>query len=165
MNYAAVDKGVEGFVEVKVPAHWANASAEEEAAVAKDVPEFVRTIQEPVNRQEGNKLPVSAFIGREDGTFPQGTSKYEKRGIAVEVPEWQLDNCIQCNQCSYVCPHAAIRPFLVNEEEEKNAPEGFKTKKAIGKGLGDYKYKIQVDVLDCTGCGNCAQVCPAKEKL
>ncbi|NLP46330.1 MAG: pyruvate:ferredoxin (flavodoxin) oxidoreductase [Epulopiscium sp.] len=164
MNYAAVDKGVEGFVEVKVPAHWANASAEEEAAVAKDVPEFVRTIQEPVNRQEGNKLPVSAFIGREDGTFPQGTSKYEKRGIAVEVPEWQIDNCIQCNQCSYVCPHAAIRPFLVNEEEEKNAPEGFKTKKAIGKGLGDYKYKIQVDVLDCTGCGNCAQVCPAKGK-
>ena len=148
MNYAAVDQGVEKVHEVQVPAHWAEATAEEEAAATKDVPEFVRTIQDPVNRQEGNKLPVSAFVGREDGTFPQGTSKYEKRGIAVEVPEWQIDNCIQCNQCSYVCPHAAIRPFLLNEEEVKNAPEGFATKKAIGKGLESYNYKIQVSALD-----------------
>ncbi|NLK98267.1 pyruvate:ferredoxin (flavodoxin) oxidoreductase [Defluviitalea saccharophila] len=164
MNYAAVDQGVEKVHEVQVPAHWAEATAEEEAAATKDVPEFVRTIQDPVNRQEGNKLPVSAFVGREDGTFPQGTSKYEKRGIAVEVPEWQIDNCIQCNQCSYVCPHAAIRPFLLNEEEVKNAPEGFATKKAIGKGLESYNYKIQVSALDCAGCGSCAQVCPAKNK-
>ena len=88
-----------------------------------------------MNRQEGDKLPVSAFVGREDGTFPQGTSAYEKRGIAVNVPEWQIENCIQCNQCSYVCPHAAIRPFLLNEEEVKKAPAGFETMKAIGKGF------------------------------
>ena len=164
MNFAAVDQGIEKVKEVKVPAHWAQASADEEAAATKDVPEFIKNILEPMNRQEGNNLPVSAFVGREDGTFPQGTAKYEKRGIAVDVPEWQVDNCIQCNQCSYVCPHAAIRPFLLDEEEVKNAPEGFVTKKAIGKGLENYAYKIQVSTLDCTGCGNCAQVCPAKNK-
>ncbi|NLJ87564.1 MAG: pyruvate:ferredoxin (flavodoxin) oxidoreductase [Epulopiscium sp.] len=163
MNYAAVDRGVEGIVEVQVPAHWANAT-EDEAAATKDLPEFVTNIMDPMNRQEGDKLPVSAFVGREDGTFPQGTSKYEKRGIAVDVPEWQIDKCIQCNQCSYVCPHAVIRPFLIDEDEDKNAPEGFTSKKAIGKGLENYKYRIQVSVLDCTGCGSCAQVCPAKEK-
>ena len=113
---------------------------------------------------QGDKLPVSAFVGYEDGTFENGTAAYEKRGVAIEVPEWNIDNCIQCNQCSYVCPHAVIRPFLINEEESKNAPEGFISKKALGKGFEDYTYRIQVSVLDCTGCGNCVEICPAKEK-
>src|SRR5690554_2342225 len=118
-----------------------------------------------MNAQEGDSLPVSAFLGREDGTFPMGTSAFEKRGIAVNVPEWNIENCIQCNQCSYVCPHAVIRPFLVTEEEMANAPEGFEAKKAMGgKAFADLQYKIQVSVLDCTGCGNCAQVCPAPKK-
>lgn len=163
-NYAAVDQGVAQVKEVEVPAEWASIVVVDEVAAAKDVPEFISSIQEPVNAQAGEKLPVSTFVGREDGTFPQGTSKFEKRGIAVEVPEWQIDNCIQCNQCSYVCPHAAIRPFLITDEEANNAPENFKAKKAIGKGLEDYQYKIQVSTLDCTGCGNCAQVCPSKVK-
>ncbi|NLI90594.1 MAG: pyruvate:ferredoxin (flavodoxin) oxidoreductase [Epulopiscium sp.] len=163
-NYAAVDAGVKEVVKVEVPADWANATDETEAAAALDLPEYITQIQDPVNRQEGDKLPVSTFVGREDGTFPQGSAKYEKRGIAVEVPEWQADNCIQCNQCSYVCPHAAIRPFLLTEEEVANAPETFKTKKANGKALAGYDYKIQVSTLDCTGCGNCAQVCPSKKK-
>ena len=117
-----------------------------------------------MNAQQGDKLPVSTFVGREDGAFPQGTAAYEKRMIAVDVPEWQIDNCIQCNQCSYVCPHAAIRPFLLDEAEAKNAPQGFFGKKAIGKQLDGLQFRIQVSPLDCTGCGSCAQVCPAKEK-
>ncbi|HHW47691.1 MAG TPA: pyruvate:ferredoxin (flavodoxin) oxidoreductase [Clostridiaceae bacterium] len=162
MNYQAVDKGIEAIRKVNVPAEWVD--AQDEPKVKRDVPEFIENILEPMNRQEGDKLPVSAFVGREDGTFPQGTSKYEKRGIAVDVPEWQIDNCIQCNQCSYVCPHAAIRPFLLSEEEVKNAPAAFTSKKAIGKGLEKYNFRIQVSVLDCTGCGNCANICPSKEK-
>jgi len=162
MNYLAVDKGIEAVKKIEIPAHWAN--AEDKPKPQKDVPDFIKNILEPMNRQEGDKLPVSAFVGMEDGTFPQGTAKYEKRGIAVDVPEWQMDKCIQCNQCSYVCPHAAIRPFLLNQEEVKNAPQGFTSKKAIGKGLENYNFRIQVSVLDCTGCGNCAQVCPSKEK-
>ncbi|MEI3153792.1 MAG: 4Fe-4S dicluster domain-containing protein [Odoribacter sp.] len=117
-----------------------------------------------MNAQKGDELPVSAFNGYEDGTFPAGTSKYEKRGIAVNVPEWQVQNCIQCNQCAYVCPHAAIRPFLLNDEELTAAPAGTQTKPAIGKELAGYKFRIQVSPLDCTGCGNCADVCPAKTK-
>ena len=112
----------------------------------------------------GDNLPVSTFKGIEDGTFPAGTSAFEKRGIAVTVPEWQIDKCIQCNQCSFVCPHAAIRPFLLDEEEKKNAPETLTTKPAVGPQFKGYEYRIQVSVLDCTGCGNCADVCPAKEK-
>lgn len=162
MNYEAVDRGVNSLVKVDVPASWAD--AQDEPQEEKPVPPFIKNILEPMNRQEGDKLPVSAFVGMEDGTFPQGTAKYEKRGIAVDVPEWIMDNCIQCNQCSYVCPHAAIRPFLLNEEEVKNAPESFVSKKAIGKGFEGLNFRIQVDILDCTGCGNCAQVCPAKEK-
>lgn len=162
MNQQAVDKGIDALKRIKVPAEWANAP--DEAAAEKAVPEFIKNILEPMNKQEGDNLPVSAFVGREDGTFPQGTSKYEKRGIAVEVPEWQADKCIQCNQCSYVCPHAVIRPFLLNADEVKNAPAGFNSLKAIGKGFESYNFKIQVSVLDCTGCGNCAQVCPSKEK-
>lgn len=162
MNYLAVDKGIEALHKVDVPADWANSVDAPNSE--KDVPDFIKNIVEPMNAQKGDNLPVSTFVGREDGTFPQGTAKYEKRGIAVDVPEWKIDNCIQCNQCSYVCPHAVIRPFLLTEEEAKNAPEGFKTKKALGKGLEEYSYKIQISPLDCTGCGNCAQVCPAKEK-
>lgn len=162
MNYLAVDKGIQSVRKIEIPADWANAA--DAAQPEKNVPNFVKNIMEPMNAQKGDKLPVSAFVGMEDGTIPQGTARYEKRGIAVEVPEWQINNCIQCNQCSYVCPHAAIRPFLLNKEEADNAPETFASKKAIGKGLENYNYKIQVSALDCAGCGNCAQVCPAKEK-
>lgn len=162
MNHQAVEKGIDALVKVNVPESWA--TVEDESKAKRDIPEFIENILEPINRQEGDKLPVSAFVGREDGTFPQGTAKYEKRGIAVDVPEWQIDKCIQCNQCSYVCPHAAIRPFLISEDEDKNAPAAFTSKKAIGKGLESYKFRMQVSVLDCAGCGNCADVCPSKEK-
>jgi pyruvate-ferredoxin/flavodoxin oxidoreductase len=111
MNYLAVDKGIEALKKIDIPSDWAK--AEDEAAATRDVPAYVSKILEPVNRQLGDKLPVSTFAGMEDGTFPTGTARYEKRGIAVDVPEWQMENCIQCNQCSYVCPHAAIRPFLL----------------------------------------------------
>jgi len=116
----------------------------------------------PMNRQEGDKLPVSAFAGMEDGTFPSGTSAYEKRGIAIDVPEWQPEHCIQCNQCAFVCPHASIRPALLNADEAQAAPEGFVTKPAVG--IKDLSFHIAVSPLDCAGCGNCAQVCPAKQK-
>lgn len=172
MNYAAVDKGIESLAKVNVPASWKDAKdtvediAKIECACSstsqKEVPAFIKNILVPMNRQEGDKLPLSAFVDMVDGTFPTGTSAYEKRGIAVDVPEWQLDNCIQCNQCSYVCPHGCIRPALATDEEVSNAPEGFATKPAIGaKGLN---YKIVVSPLDCTGCKTCAIVCPAKEK-
>ncbi len=163
MNYQAVDKGIEALHKVKVPASWKTADniTKEEP---EGLPEFVKNVMNPMTALKGDELPVSAFSGAEDGTFPQGTSAYEKRGVAVTVPEWQMDNCIQCNQCSFVCPHAVIRPFLLNEEEKKNAPEAFVTKPAIGKQLKGLQYKIQVSVLDCTGCGNCADICPAKEK-
>ncbi|KLU67151.1 pyruvate-flavodoxin oxidoreductase [Desulfosporosinus acididurans] len=163
MNNAAIDQGVSALVKVEIPASWANAQ-DGEVAAASDEPDFVKNILRPMNAMEGDDLPVSAFNGREDGTFPVGTTAYEKRGIGVTVPEWQMNNCIQCNQCSYVCPHAAIRPFLMNEEEEKNAPESFVGKKAIGKEAAGLQFRIQVSSLDCTGCGNCAEVCPAKEK-
>ena len=163
MNFKAVDRGIESLVKVEVPASWKDAE-DEEAACDKEVPDFIKNVLIPMNRQEGDKLPVSTFVGREDGSFPHGTAAYEKRGIAVNIPEWQIDNCIQCNQCSFVCPHAAIRPILVNAEEAKNKPESFETKKAMGKGLEGLEYRIQVSPLDCTGCGNCANICPAKEK-
>ena len=163
MNFEAVDRGIDALVKVEVPESWKDA-VDEEKEDEKEIPEFIKNVVIPMNRQEGDKLPVSTFVGREDGVFPHGTAAYEKRGIAVEVPEWIADNCIQCNQCAYVCPHAAIRPFLLNEEEKKNAPEGFETKKAIGKGLEGLEFRIQVSTLDCTGCGNCANICPAKEK-
>jgi len=164
MNCAAVDKAAEALVKVDIPAHWLDVEPVEEVAATKDVPDFIKNVVEPMNAQRGDKLPVSTFVGREDGSFPLGTSAYEKRMIAVNVPEWQVENCIQCNQCSLVCPHAAIRPFLLNEEEKKNAPKGFITKAAIGKQLAGLEYRIQVSPLDCTGCGSCAQVCPAKGK-
>ncbi len=162
MNYAAIDQGVDSAVKVVIPAEWASAQDAQTAKV--DEPAFITNILRPMNAQEGDILPVSAFNNIEDGTFPCGTSAYEKRGIAINVPEWIPENCIQCNQCSYVCPHATIRPFLLTEEEVKNAPEGFVTKKAVGKGLEGLAYKIQVAPMDCTGCGNCADICPSKQK-
>lgn len=163
MNYAAVDRG--GDVDkVSVPSEWSALAPEGVVVQNGHVPEFIKNVVFPINNLKGDDLPVSAFLGREDGTFPCGTSAFEKRGIAVNVPEWQSENCIQCNQCSYVCPHAAIRPFLLNEEELKNAPADTKTLKPIGKALDGLQFKIQVSVQDCTGCGNCADVCPAKTK-
>ena len=164
MNYAAVDKGVDGVVEVKVPAEWANA-VDAEAPAAKDEPEYVKTIVTAVNTRKGDTLPVSAFKGIEDGTTPLGTAAYEKRGAAVNVPEWDPEKCIQCNQCSYVCPHATIRPFLLNAEEAANAPAGFKMTDAKGgAAFAGLKFAMQVSALDCLGCGSCVNVCPAKEK-
>ncbi|MDD2216879.1 MAG: pyruvate:ferredoxin (flavodoxin) oxidoreductase [Eubacteriales bacterium] len=162
MNQSAVEIGINGLHKVEVPAAWAN--AEDKGAEKKDVPEFIENILVPMNRQEGDDLPVSAFKDAPDGTFPMGTAAYEKRGVAVNVPEWIPSNCIQCNQCSFVCPHAAVRPVLVNEEEKKAAPAGFETIKASGKGLDGYEFRIQVSSLDCLGCGNCADICPSKEK-
>jgi len=162
MNYAAVDRGGQ-VTKVDVPAEWANIVVKKEEDT-RDIPAFVREVMEPMLAMKGDDLPVSAFVGREDGTFPSGTTAYEKRGIAVNVPEWQAEECIQCNQCSYVCPHAAIRPFLLTEDEAANAPAGTQTIQGIPGALKAYRFKIQVSVLDCTGCGNCADVCPAKNK-
>lgn len=160
MNNAAIDAGVTSSVKVNVPASWAKVGAEKDAG--KEVPAFIKNILEPMNRQEGDKLPVSAFMCVEDGTYPLGTAAYEKRGIAINVPEWQADACIQCNQCSYVCPHAAIRPVLIDEDEMKKAPAGFIAKKATGaKALN---FRMAISPLDCTGCGNCAQICPSKDQ-
>ncbi len=163
MNQDAIDRGVDALVKVDVPTSWSS-TVEEAAATIADEPDFIKNILRPIAAQEGNNLPVSAFVDRADGSFPMGTSAYEKRGVAISVPEWDIDKCIQCNQCSFVCPHAAIRPFLLDEEEVKNAPEGFETKKAMGKEFEGLEYRIQVSTLDCTGCGNCVDICPAKEK-
>jgi pyruvate-ferredoxin/flavodoxin oxidoreductase len=162
MNKAAIDQAIEALVRVEAPESWKN--AKETELPMKDEPDFVKNIQRPMARHEGDELPVSAFIGMEDGEFPVGTTKYEKRGIAVFIPEWQIDKCIQCNQCAYVCPHAVIRPFLLDEQEVKRAPDTFKTLKARGKGLEQYQYRIQISPLDCTGCSNCADICPAPGK-
>lgn len=165
MNYAAVDAGIDpkNLIKIDVPEEWKNAPLEE--TDEKDIPKFIKEVLEPVSAFEGDKIPVSAFNGIEDGTFPNGTAAYEKRGIAVNVPEWQIENCIQCNQCSFTCPHAAIRPVIINAADEANMPEGMAFKKAMGgKPFADKLFRMQVDVLDCTGCGNCFDVCPAKPK-
>lgn len=162
MNYAAVEKGVSSLHKVAVPAAWAN--AEDSKICNSHLPPYVRNVLIPINRQEGDALRVSIFKGVEDGRMPNCTSRYEKRGVAVEVPHWIKENCIQCNQCSFVCPHATIRPFLLNEKERAAKPEGFETIKANGKGLEGLEYRMQVSVMDCTGCSNCANICPAKNK-
>ena len=163
MNYAAIDRGGE-YVKVEVPAEWAEITAKfvNHNAERLATP-FVKEIADKVNAQEGDSLPVSAFLPYMDGTMPNGTAAYEKRGIAVNVPVWDPAKCIQCNTCAFVCPHAAIRPFLLTEEELKNAPKGLKY--ADGKAnLKEYKYALSVSVADCTGCGNCVDVCLAKDK-
>ena len=163
MNFAAVDRGGE-YTEVAIPAEWAKISAKFETP-NKDrlAPAFVKDIADVVNSQNGDSLPVSAFLPYADGTMPAGTSAYEKRGVAVMVPSWDPDKCIQCNSCAFVCPHAAIRPFLLTAEEAEKAPAGLK--KAQGKAvLKEYSFALSVSVDDCTGCGNCVDVCPAKEK-
>lgn len=162
MNYAAVDRG-SNVTRVEIPKEWADVKVKKEKD-ERDIPEFVRDVAEPINRLKGDDLPVSAFKDREDGTFPSGTTQYEKRGIAVNVPEWQPNECIQCNQCSYVCPHAVIRPFLLTEEEAANAPAGTETIQGIPGVLKAYRFRIQVSILDCTGCSNCVDVCPSKNK-
>ncbi|MFW5985233.1 MAG: pyruvate:ferredoxin (flavodoxin) oxidoreductase [Halanaerobiaceae bacterium] len=164
MNWDAVDKAQDALVKIDVPDKWAQASAEETEEEDTDKTDFVKNVVEPINKQKGDDLPVSVFEGREDGSFPAGISAYEKRGVAIEVPEWKPDNCIQCNQCSLVCPHSVIRPFLLDEEEVASKPEDMETIDAIGKQLSDYQYRIQVSPLDCIGCRSCAEVCPAPEK-
>ena len=161
MNHAAVDRGGD-VTEVKVPAEWSKLEGKDQDTDRK-VPDFIRNVVDPINHLKGDDLPVSAFLDREDGTLPAGTTQYEKRGIAVNVPEWIPENCIQCNQCAYVCPHAVIRPFLLDEKEVEAMPEGTEVLETKGK-LAPHKFRIQVSPLDCTGCGNCADVCPAKEK-
>lgn len=161
MNHEAVDHGAD-VQRVDVPAEWANL----EITVANEkssAPDFIRNVVEVINAQKGDDLPVSTFKGIEDGTIPNGTAAYEKRGIAVTVPEWTGDSCTQCNQCAYVCPHACIRPFLITPEEAANAPEG--TDMVQGKGpIKDFQYRISVSVMDCTGCGVCVEVCPSNPK-
>ena len=159
-NNAAVDRGTE-VEKVEVPQEWAD------IVVAPDVsdaaPEFIRKVVQPINAQRGYDLPVSVFQGREDGTWDHGTSEYEKRGVASSVPVWNAENCIQCNQCAYVCPHATIRPFVLDEKEQEGLGEDVTLLKAQGKQFANMGFRIQVDVLDCLGCGNCADVCPGKK--
>lgn len=159
-NYAAVDRGIE-IEKVEVPAEWADIIVGN--PTDDDAPEFIKKVVRPVNAQKGYDIPVSAFVGREDGTWDNGTTYYEKRGVAAFVPVWHMDNCIQCNQCAYVCPHATIRPFVLDANEQSKAPESASLLKAQGKQFDGMGFRIQVDVLDCLGCGNCADICPGKK--
>ncbi len=162
MNIKAIESGTKGLVEVAVDPAWKDLE-DEVLMLDPNRPEFVKKVVDPVNSIKGYELPVSAFTGYEDGTFEVGTTAYEKRGIADFVPNWLPENCIQCNQCAYVCPHAVIRPFLLNDEEMKNAPADLETLKAIGKNADGLQYKIQISTLDCTGCEVCVNVCPGKK--
>lgn len=167
LNYKAIEVGADGLEQVTVDPAWSSLVEESAVKVDKYVgTDFVEKIAKPVNASRGDSLPVSVFNGYEDGSFENGTSEFEKRGVGVTVPKWIEENCIQCNQCSFVCPHAVIRPFLITDEELANAPEGVKAHNLQGKGKGikEFKYKIQVSPLDCTGCELCAEVCPSKEK-
>ncbi len=165
MNCAAVDKAIEVLHAVEVPASWATISDDEDKTVhCSAEPEFIKKIFRPMIAMQGNKLPTSAFVGIEDGRYPAGTTKFEKRMPALFVPEWKPENCIQCNQCSLVCPHAVIRPFLLDENEVANAPEGMKTIKAMGKEFESLQFRMQISPMDCLGCGSCVNTCPAKEK-
>ena len=166
MNYDAIDAGAKQVVEIEVPESWKDAEDEglftpQVKGGREDVVDFVKNIQAKVNAQEGNSLPVSAFTEYVDGTTPSGSSAYEKRGIAVDIPVWQPENCIQCNRCAYVCPHAVIRPVALTEEEVANAPEGLETIDMVG--MPGLKFTMTVSAYDCTGCGSCANVCPGKK--
>ncbi len=163
MNNKAVDRASEELQEIKVKEEWKNLGEDREGANENE-PDFIKNMVRPIINLEEDDLPVSTYLPYDDGQYMAGTSRYEKRGIALFVPEWNIDNCIQCNQCSYICPHATIRPFLLDEEQKAKAPEGFETKKAIGKGLEGYEFRIQVSPYDCMGCGNCVDVCPAPKK-
>ena len=158
-NYAAVDRGGE-YKQLTIDPAWANLPDDE--VIANNDPAFINEVVRPINAQDGDLLPVSAFKGIEDGTWHQGTAQYEKRGVAAFVPEWNPENCIQCNKCAYVCPHASIRPFVLDAEEQKGA--NFPMLKAVGKAFDGMTFRIQVDVLDCLGCGNCADICPGNPK-
>ena len=166
MNYAAIERGAGEVVKVDVPASWADCEGglPDVKAVSerKDLESFINNIQTPCNAQRGDELPVSTFTSMPDGTFPQGSAAFEKRGIAVDVPEWIPENCIQCNQCSIVCPHAVIRPVIMTDEEASKAPASMKTKDATG--MAGHKFTMAISVLDCTGCGACVNTCPAKTK-
>ena len=167
MNYRGIDAGANAVVEVPVPAEWKNCKDEDLEAKAtegrKEVVDFVNTIQKPVNAQKGNELPVSAFAETIDGTFPQGTAAYEKRGVAVDVPVWDPAHCLQCNQCAIVCPHGVIRPAVLNEEEVKAAPEGMQY--AAMTGMPGLYFAMTISAYDCTGCGSCTNVCPGNNKF
>ncbi|WP_243373317.1 pyruvate:ferredoxin (flavodoxin) oxidoreductase [Geotalea sp. SG265] len=162
MNIHGVDLAMESLVEIQYPASWREAADDRglDFRLGQQMPEYVRDVIFPILRQKGDDMPVSAFSP--DGVFPVSTSRYEKRGVAINVPEWIKENCIQCNQCAYVCPHATIRPFLATEEEMAGAPVSFETLAAVGKELQGQRFRIQVYPLDCMGCGNCADICPAK---
>lgn len=162
MNFEAVDRSREALHKVDVPEAWG--SAGDDVMTQNDEPAFIREMVRPIINLHEDDLPVSAYLPYDDGTYMSGTSRYEKRAISLVVPEWHPEHCIQCNSCSYVCPHATIRPFLLTEEEKANAPEHFDTLPAKGKNLEGYQYRIQVDTFDCLGCGNCADVCPAPQK-
>jgi len=162
MNYAAVDRGLAELREIPIPAAWAELEDEPETVDAS-APAYVNTVMRMVNGQKGDQLPVSTWKDMADGTVPLGTSKYEKRGFAAHVPQWDAEKCIGCNLCSLYCPHAAIRPFLLNEEEVQNAPAGYATREARGKGFQGLRFRMQVDPLDCTGCGTCVTACLAGE--
>ncbi len=159
MNIAAVDNAIAGLEEVAYPESWKD--AQDEARPESGEPDFIKNVARPILNQKGDDLPVSAF--EPDGTFPVATAQYEKRGVAIKVPEWIADNCIQCNQCAFVCPHSAILPVLLTDEEKEAAPESFNTIDAKGKDVKGLHFRIQVNTLDCLGCGNCADICPAKE--
>ena len=166
MNYDAIDAGAQQIVKITVPEAWKTCAdeglfAQEVKGGRKEVIDFVKNIQEKVNAQEGNSLPVSAFTEYADGSTPSGTAAYEKRGIAVDIPVWKPENCIQCNRCSYVCPHAVIRPIALTEDELAKAPEGIQTLDMVG--MPGMKFAISVSAYDCTGCGSCANVCPGKK--
>ncbi len=163
MNNKAVDRASEELQKINVKEEWKNLKDDREGENENE-PDFIKNMVRPIINLKEDDLPVSTYLPYDDGQYMAGTSRYEKRGIALFVPEWDIDNCIQCNQCSYICPHATIRPFLVNEEQKAKAPEGFETKKAIGKGFEGYEFRIQVSPYDCMGCGNCVDVCPAPKK-
>ena len=163
MNQAAVDEGIKGITAIDVPISWKNLP-DDAPKPEKAVPDFIKKIVEPANAQLGDMIPVSEFVPYADGSYPLSSTKYEKRGIASTVPQWIPENCIQCNRCSLVCPHAAIRPYLVTAQEKDAAPDGFVTKKASGKGMEGYQFRMQVSPLDCYSCETCVNVCPAKDK-